>query len=182
MAFWYSDMEDRTGAWHWIGIAISLCQTLGLHRNPREDIVRRHHHLSTGLLRRIWWTCLVRDRWLSLSMGRPLRIQLEDCDTPMPTVGDITMEIESIPDSIARSYLPKDPQRKLAQLWVRLLKISVALGTMIRIFYRLKGAEADLEDIKKCEEEIMKCAPICETKEEEPILLAHACQLQLFYE
>ena len=115
-------------------------------------------------------------------MGRPMRIQLEDCDTPMPTLGDITMETESIPDSIARSYLPRDPQRKLAQLWVRLLKISVALGTMIRIFYRLKGAEADLEDIKKCEEEIMKCSPISETEEEESILVAHVCQLQLFYE
>ena len=115
-------------------------------------------------------------------MGRPMRIQVEDCDTPMPTVEDVTMDLDSIPRTIAGSYLPKCPQKQLAELWINFLKISVALGTMIRIFYRLKGVKANPKDMKKCEEEIIKCAPIMEEKEERPTLLFHINQLQLFYE
>ncbi|KFZ15702.1 hypothetical protein V502_05445 [Pseudogymnoascus sp. VKM F-4520 (FW-2644)] len=183
MAFWYSDMEDRTGAWHWMGIAIGLCQTMGLHRNPRVDTVKQHLSKETiGLFRRIWWSCFVRDRWLSLAMGRPMRIQIEDCDTPMPTVNDVTKELEGISCPTTRSYLPNGPE-KLAGLWVKLLRISDALGTMIRVFYRLKGTKADLKDMKKCEEEILQCALSSEEKgEEDHTLLFHVHQLQLFYE
>jgi hypothetical protein len=28
------DIEDRTESWHWMGIAISLSQTVGLHHDP----------------------------------------------------------------------------------------------------------------------------------------------------
>lgn len=34
LSFWYADLEDRCGSWHWIGVAIGVCQTIGMHRNP----------------------------------------------------------------------------------------------------------------------------------------------------
>ncbi|KAJ6110383.1 hypothetical protein N7486_002618 [Penicillium sp. IBT 16267x] len=32
MSFWYTDAQDHTGASHWIGIAITLAQGIGIHR------------------------------------------------------------------------------------------------------------------------------------------------------
>ncbi|KAF4451854.1 Fungal specific transcription factor domain-containing protein [Fusarium austroafricanum] len=34
MSHWHAYAEDRFEAWHWVGIAISLCQTAGLHCRP----------------------------------------------------------------------------------------------------------------------------------------------------
>ncbi|KAK5700337.1 hypothetical protein LTR17_023012 [Elasticomyces elasticus] len=91
LGFWYTDTEDRTGAWHWIGIAISLSQTLGFHRSPESVIdTNRLPERRRRLFRRIWWSCFVRDRWLSLAKGRPMRINPNDCDVPLPSMDDIT--------------------------------------------------------------------------------------------
>ncbi|RAO67551.1 uncharacterized protein BHQ10_003563 [Talaromyces amestolkiae] len=35
LSFWYTDPQDHTGAWYWVGIAISLAQSIGIHRDPQ---------------------------------------------------------------------------------------------------------------------------------------------------
>ena len=183
MAFWYSGTEDRTGAWHWIGIAISLSQTLGLHRNP-EPSNASHRFLKgrSSILRRMWWSCFARDRWLSLAMGRPMRINLEDCETPMPCAEDVTKEVGLIPQSTKDKYLPTHTDR-LACLWIQLLKISDILGTIIRIFYSTQRNKPNGTDMQRYEHEILQCALSDEEKGyEDSICLLHAHQLRLFYE
>jgi hypothetical protein len=66
LAFWYSDLGERTESWHWMGIAISLSQTLGLNRDP--DRARYNTRLSDRqrrLWQRIWWSMF---RFLSFLM------------------------------------------------------------------------------------------------------------------
>jgi hypothetical protein len=33
MGFWHSALDEHIQPWYWTGIAISLCQVLGLHRD-----------------------------------------------------------------------------------------------------------------------------------------------------
>lgn len=33
LGFWWADPEDQKDSWHWLGAAISLAQTLGMHRS-----------------------------------------------------------------------------------------------------------------------------------------------------
>lgn len=57
LAFWYSDLAERTDSWHWMGIAISLCQTLGLNRDPdRGHYNKNLSDRQRQLWRRIWWS------------------------------------------------------------------------------------------------------------------------------
>lgn len=57
LAFWYSDLGERTESWHWMGIAISLSQTLGLNRDPdRGQYNKRLSDRQRQLWRRIWWS------------------------------------------------------------------------------------------------------------------------------
>lgn len=132
MGFWYSDTEDRTGSWHWNGIAISLCQTIGLHRQP--DSSRKHNKAISisdiRLWRQIWWSCFYREVWFSAGMGRPMRINLADCSTPMPDHNDSGSLLAGIPESIQQKYLPEGTG-DLSKLWTELLALTVSLAKIL---------------------------------------------------
>ena len=182
LAFFYTDTEDRTGAWHWTGTAISLCQSIGFHRDL-EAVTPKDHFTKDklSLFRRIWWSCFVRDRWLSLGFGRPMKVQLEDCDIPMPNVEDVTMELTVLPSSIIEKYLSAN-QNRLAELWIKFVKLSKALGSMIQVFYRLQRSMPDIDYVQKCENEILRCDPNGAGKDDtDPTTTFHTYHLQLFH-
>jgi hypothetical protein len=183
MAFWYSDTEDRSGAWHWLGIAISLCHTVGLHRNPVSS--NPNHRLpeaQISVLKRIWWSCVVRDRWFSLSMGRPMRINPRDCTMPMPTAEDVVAEVDNIPLPVKTRYIPAHPEW-IAGLWVKLLKISELLGIIINTFYKNETKKPGGQDMERFESQLLQCVVHQEEKRfSDTISVLHTYQLQLFYE
>lgn len=165
MGFWYTDANDHTGAWHCVGIAISLAQSLGFHRKPtrrgREDSnSTRDGKRRASLIRRIWWTCLVRDRWVALAKGRPMRIHDEDCDVPLPILDDFAGDLEAAADSSFQHLLPAGGAQAaapLARLWLRLVSISALLGRIVRAHYRVQGPPPSLEDIDAFEKELRAC-------------------------
>jgi hypothetical protein len=170
-------------AWHWTGTAISLCQTMGLHRNL-ESITAKNHFTQDNLrlFRRIWWSCFVRDRWLSLSHGWPMRIQLQYCDTPMPTVEDVTMDLKELHGAIREKYLLAD-QNALATLWIKFVELSKALGNTIQTFYSPQRSLPDLNDVKRCENEIYQCdASGTENDNADHITAFHTYDLKMFRE
>ncbi|KAJ5187966.1 Transcription factor [Penicillium cf. griseofulvum] len=132
MGFWYSDTEDRTGPWHWNGVAIGLCQTIGLHRQP--DSSRKYSKAISmsdiRIWRQIWWSCFYREAWFSAGMGRPMRINLADCSTPMPDHNDSSSLLAGIPESIQQKYLPEGTG-DLAKLWTELLALTVSLAKIL---------------------------------------------------
>lgn len=69
MGFWYSDTQDRTGPLHWIGVAISLCQSAGLHRKSSLAINRSTTDTNV-LWRQLWWACVYRDAWYAVGQGK----------------------------------------------------------------------------------------------------------------
>ncbi|KAM0425449.1 hypothetical protein ACHAPT_009238 [Fusarium lateritium] len=77
MTLWYETPKEHRNTWHWIDVAISQAFAAGLHRDPpflsSPPLIRIQR-----LRRRIWWTCLMRDRLVSLGMKRPPRINDED--------------------------------------------------------------------------------------------------------
>ncbi|EEU40572.1 uncharacterized protein NECHADRAFT_75850 [Fusarium vanettenii 77-13-4] len=77
MTLWYETPNEHRNTWHWIDVAISQAFAAGLHRDPpflsSPPLIRIQR-----LRRRIWWTCLMRDRLVSLGMKRPPRINDED--------------------------------------------------------------------------------------------------------
>lgn len=159
MSFSYTDTEDRIQSWHWTGIAISLAQTVGLHRNP--DAEQRNERLTDRtrrLWRRIWWCCFLRDRWQSLGTGRPMRINTEDCDVPMPCVGDITDDFAHLPFNVWTRYVPSDIDL-MADHWIKLLTLSNILGRILAVNYRPKVLKPTFAQVQHFETEIGECSP-----------------------
>jgi hypothetical protein len=148
VSFWFSDVEDVFQSWHWTGIAISLSQTLGLHRNPdHPDKNNSIGDQQRRLWRQIWWSCVLRDAWLSLGMGRPLRIDLDDCDCPRPTLEDTQAAFEQIRVQNSAISTPSDTKHA-SILWLALVELSVLLHEVIKSSHPNK-AILSLENIKQ---------------------------------
>ncbi|KAM0806559.1 putative Fungal-specific transcription factor domain-containing protein [Seiridium cardinale] len=183
LAFGYSDLGERTESWHWMGIAISLSQTLGLNRDPdRGQYNTRLTSRQRQLWRRIWWSCFFRDRWLSLGVGRPLRINPRDCDTPMPSAEDLTGDFTELPTHIRTMYMPPD-FGQLADQWLTLLHLSKLLGTILSDNYCPTGPLPPRAWVEDTEEELLGCiAKVCERPPDAtPALSFYSYHLRLHY-
>ena len=137
MTYWYETPDDQKDSHHWMGIAVSLSHTIGLHRNPEKastmDAPRQR------LWRRIWWSTYMRDRLIALGMRRPTRIKDKDFDVPMLTVQDFDMEV--LPEG--PSCIPTDckvlrdieVQRKLAVMCTEKAKLCMAMSHVLSVQY-----------------------------------------------
>lgn len=137
MTYWYETPDDQKDSHHWMGIAVSLSHTIGLHRNPDNsnaiDTPRRK------LWRRIWWSTYMRDRLIALGMRRPTRIKSKDFDVPMLTVDDF--ELESLPEG--PSCIPNDckvmrdveMQRQLAIMCIEKAKLCRVMSHVLSVQY-----------------------------------------------
>ncbi|KAJ5742768.1 uncharacterized protein N7511_011169 [Penicillium nucicola] len=152
LGFYHSEADIHTQPWYWLGVAISLCQSIGLHRcssavcatSPISEQQQR-------LWRRLWWICVFRDRWLSLVMGRPLRINMNDCNTIMPSADDMLSDFADFPETAA--YIPRDlPQ--LADHWVTMIQLTRLLGDVLTMSYQPFGPSPSFQQVEDLERRI----------------------------
>lgn len=156
MSFWFSDPSDITQSWHWTGIAVGIAQTLGLHRDP--DARRTNVAISDtqrSLWRRIWWSCVFRDCWLALGMGRPLRISMGDCDCPMPTMNDISLTPGK---HIEDNSVMLDSSTELAsRQWINLIELTKVLHQILNLRYRPNIRQPKTDQFEKLREGLEVC-------------------------
>lgn len=139
LTYWYETPDDQKDTWHWMGVAISLAHTIGLHRDPKTsslDVARQR------LWKKIWWSCFMRDRLVALGMRRPTRIKFEDCDVPMLTLSDFDLDDCSETEfKIVIDHLDPDERRKqtrtrqLAILCIEKAKLSVIISNVLAAQY-----------------------------------------------
>ncbi|KAI1824738.1 fungal-specific transcription factor domain-containing protein [Xylaria intraflava] len=136
MTYWYETPDDQKDTWHWMGVAISLGHTIGLHRNPANTNMLPKRR---KLWKRIWWSCFMRDRLIALGMRRPTRIKDEDFDVPMLDEEDFDFEV--LPDhtrvvgSECTLLYDVAMQRELAQMCVAKAKLSLCISDMLKAQY-----------------------------------------------
>ena len=123
MSFWFADTEDVKQSWYWTGIAFSIAQTLGLHREVRS--VNTQITIQQQVLwRTIWQCCMMRDIWLAFGMGRPLRLNAADCDSfadeaAVPLFDGMVLHGEAL-------YTPEEASI-LSRMWSKLISTSSVL-------------------------------------------------------
>ncbi|KAL8418278.1 hypothetical protein RB594_001766 [Gaeumannomyces avenae] len=136
MTYWYETPDDQKDTWHWMGVAISLAHTIGLHRNPGNTNMAPR---KQRLWKRIWWSCFMRDRLVALGMRRPTRIKDEDFDVPMLVETDFELEALSDENQLlsADCAVVRDlgMQRELAELCIQKAKLCVLISRMLKAQY-----------------------------------------------
>jgi hypothetical protein len=157
MGFWHSEIDEHAQPWYWTGSAISHCQILGLHRDPGTSAYNPHiTDRQRSLWRRLWWCCFFRDRWLGLTLGRPLRINLDDSDVSMPLTGDMLFDIDGLSELGSAGHLPSEMPR-LSEYWVMLIEMSRQLGDVLIMNYQATRPQGTPDDIAMLEKRLLQC-------------------------
>lgn len=121
MSFWRAGPLLEKDTRHWLGAAISLAQTKGMHRSSSTTT------FTDGKLRkRIWWSLYVRDRQCSVALGLPTRIRDEDCDIEMLEPSDFEEEDHAV----YPSYLGRQ-KREHVLFAIQMAKLAVYLGKIV---------------------------------------------------
>lgn len=89
LSFWGPQTHSYWNPCSWIGFGVTFAVSLGTHRSAASSNARRS---DKGLLRRLWWSLVVRDTYCSVLLGRPFRINLTQCDTELLTLEDFVNE------------------------------------------------------------------------------------------
>ncbi|KAF9556323.1 hypothetical protein CPC08DRAFT_765310 [Agrocybe pediades] len=95
---------EGPSVWHLVGLAMRLSVELGLHRKASRQ-ARLRDPYTVELRRRIFWSVYGLDRFLALTMGRPLGIQDTDIDVELP----LDVDFSESDDSALRSLSEKEP-------------------------------------------------------------------------
>ncbi|KAM0257421.1 hypothetical protein ACHAQJ_004367 [Trichoderma viride] len=136
MTYWYETPDDQKDTWHWMGVAISLAHTIGLHRNPEVTSMAVP---TQKLWKRIWWSCFMRDRLIALGMRRPTRIKDEDFDVPMLIESDFELTVLSDKVTIVppECTLMRDVemQRQLAVMCIAKAQLCICISHMLKAQY-----------------------------------------------
>ncbi|KAI1627506.1 fungal-specific transcription factor domain-containing protein [Exophiala viscosa] len=80
MSFWWNGPMDQKDTWHWLGIAISLALTLGMHRSTQHSDMKAR---DRSLWKKIWWTLFTEEKHAATALGRPVHIRRVDCDVEL---------------------------------------------------------------------------------------------------
>ncbi|OIW27851.1 hypothetical protein CONLIGDRAFT_579699 [Coniochaeta ligniaria NRRL 30616] len=83
MSYFLSEMNMKSAACTWLGMALSVAQDLGL-----QSELGPWPFIEGEMRRRTWWTIYVLDRSLALELGRPTLIDDSDCDVSLPAAVD----------------------------------------------------------------------------------------------
>lgn len=79
-------------SWLYVGMAVRMAQDLGIHKSAD-----RWMHVGTSLFsrvelqerKRIWYCCVIMDKYVSTYIGRPLSIYERDFDTELPSTDEV---------------------------------------------------------------------------------------------
>ncbi|KAK5114897.1 hypothetical protein LTR62_002056 [Meristemomyces frigidus] len=137
MTYWYETPDDQKDSHHWMGIAVSLSHTIGLHRNPEKSAAMDKPRQR--LWKRIWWSTYMRDRLVALGMRRPTRIKDTDFDVPMLELDDF--ETELLPEgpccipADCTTLRSAEKQRQLAIMCIEKAKLCVCISNVLSVQY-----------------------------------------------
>ncbi|ORY07861.1 hypothetical protein K493DRAFT_273228, partial [Basidiobolus meristosporus CBS 931.73] len=87
MSIYFHISQGGMTSWMYSGIAIRMAEDLGLHRDPDIWNIK----LTTAekeTRKRTWWVCYLIDRFSSVCVGRPVSIDDQQFDTPLPSLTD----------------------------------------------------------------------------------------------
>lgn len=134
MTYWREEQTGRKETHHWIEVAVSLAQRIGLHRKPDKK-----------LWRRIWWSTYIRDAQIALGTRMPTRVKDVDFDVPMLNLTDFTLD--TIPEgpccipADCKVMRDTDKQRQLAAMCIEMAKLCMCISHIISVQYAVTSAK-----------------------------------------
>jgi hypothetical protein len=127
-----SDNDQHINTW-WLSSAIQHARTAHAHSYWTQNHLSHDRQLE---LKRLWWTCIIRDRVLGLGLRQPILITPEgfDFETDKLTVKDLKVEEEG------PSVYATDLKRVLLLVTVSLSDLCIILTDVLMLVSRQDGS------------------------------------------
>ncbi|CEJ94367.1 Putative Cutinase transcription factor 1 beta [[Torrubiella] hemipterigena] len=143
MTYWYGSPEDDRDTWHWMGIALGTAQVAGFHMDPRELSISPK---EKQLRRRIWWSCVIRDRLIGLGIRRPTRVRDEEMTNPLLTLDDFDLEPSSallvgVLGESKFNYVDTETKTGVAKMCIELSRLAIIVGHVLHSQYTVAGTD-----------------------------------------
>ncbi|KAJ5273287.1 hypothetical protein N7478_008412 [Penicillium angulare] len=129
--YWLTSSTQETSAslWHMVGVAARMCFEMGLHREQgygyRENFDVAQQSIS-AISRRCFWCLLAMDRVLSITLGRPLAINIEDVNLALPDC-----EAAQFPSLTERSEMISTENRQRIAAFVHITRYRIICGKIM---------------------------------------------------
>ena len=115
--------------WMVTGVAIRTAQSLGLHL--RETSARVASPRERELARKVWHACILMDRFVAMSYGRPSMINTRiGITVPMP----LAIDEEHLPTEDTAA-IPNTDQPSMIDFFVQSLRLYEILDEVLAVFY-----------------------------------------------
>lgn len=130
--YWEGPEDVTKNSYYWTRVAVGLAQGFGFHRDVSNN--DRLTASEKKIWRRIWWCLFEKDRNVAIAFGRPLVIDLNDCDVPMLTLEDFNEDEDDY-------TLPYPVNETQALYFIHLVKLAEITGIIIKHQYLVKLAQ-----------------------------------------
>ncbi|KAI2929923.1 transcriptional regulator family: Fungal Specific TF [Aspergillus niger] len=107
----------------WVSTAVTIAEAIGIHRSTVA--VPNMQPQDKSLMRRLWWALVVRDSICGTLVGRQFRIDLDQADADMLTIGDF------VHDAVAPDFLENPFAQRYAQYQIETAKLSQIMREII---------------------------------------------------
>lgn len=123
MTFWGGGPNNYWNFYSWLSTAVTIAEGIGIHRSTATTNIQPQ---DKSLLRRLWWILVVRDTTCSTLVGRPFRIDVDQADTEMLTLGDFAYDAHT-PEVL----LPDNTQSAYAQYQIQISKLCLIVRDIV---------------------------------------------------
>lgn len=110
-----------------------------------------------------------------------MRINLDDCNTPMPNASDSNKLLSSLAANIRAKYIPNDSE-VLSQLWADLLAVTVSLANVLSTHYKAERKRFSSLEVYDMEKRIRACYRPENYDQDGFIIALHAYHLEIYVE
>lgn len=121
LAYASDDSESDKDKTHWTTVAVSLCYRIGLNHYPKGEGSALLGKSPGRLWRRLWWSCFILDRLVTVTYGRIPGINQQDWDVPYLQMDDLELEA-------MRGFVDQMLVHQLAECFIEKAELSVHRG------------------------------------------------------
>ncbi|KAF2626049.1 hypothetical protein BU25DRAFT_300616, partial [Macroventuria anomochaeta] len=139
LSFWGGSPNNHWNFYTWISTGVTIAETIGCHRSMAGLNIAPQ---DRSLLKRLWWTLVVRDATCASMHGRPFRINLDHCDIDELALEDFDYEVSSVPDRLL-----SDNVRLSGLYHIQVAKLALLLRQIVTMRFYPRSQDANSPSI-----------------------------------
>lgn len=134
LSFWGGSPNTHWNFYTWLSTGVTVAETIGCHRSMAGLNIAPQ---DRSLLKRLWWTLVIRDAACASMHGRPFRINLEHCDIDELTPEDFQHDTPILP-----GHLNADSGRLSGLYQIHTAKLALILRQIVTIRFYPRSQES----------------------------------------